>query len=117
VIAGIGRSWADEILHAAMLSPFKRGSDLDAAESQALRTAIVETLDRALEHYERTVELPIPDKMPMPLTVHRHEGEPCPRCGARLERVFFEDYVIAYCPACQTDGRVLKDRRLSRLLK
>jgi formamidopyrimidine-DNA glycosylase len=117
VIAGIGRSWADEILHAARLSPFKRGSDLDAAEAEALRTAIVEVLGGAIEHYERTVELPIPDKMPMPLTVHRHEGEPCPRCQTKLERVFFEDYVIAYCPACQTEGRVLKDRRLSRLLK
>jgi formamidopyrimidine-DNA glycosylase len=117
VIAGIGRSWADEILHAAMLSPFKRGSDLDPAEAETLREKIVDVLGGALEHYERTVELPIPDKLPMPLTVHRHEGEPCPRCGTALERVFFEDYVIAYCPACQTDGRVLKDRRLSRLLK
>lgn len=117
VIAGIGRSWADEILHTAKLSPFKRGSDLDAVEHEALRAAIVEVLDGAIEHYERTVELPIPDKMPMPLTVHRHEGKPCPRCQTTLERVFFEDYVIAYCPACQTEGRVLKDRRLSRLLK
>jgi formamidopyrimidine-DNA glycosylase len=53
----------------------------------------------------------------MPLAVHRHEGEPCPRCGARLEAVNYEDYVMSYCPNCQTDGRVLKDRRLSRLLK
>jgi len=117
VIAGIGRSWADEILHAAKLSPFKRGSDLSPEEADRLRTAIVEVLGAALEHYERTVELPIPDKMPMPLTVHRHEGEPCPRCRRTLERVFFEDYVIAYCPDCQTERRVLKDRRLSRLLK
>jgi formamidopyrimidine-DNA glycosylase len=117
VIAGIGRSWADEILHAARLSPFKRGADLDPAESEALHAAIVEVLSGAIEHYEATVQLPIPDKMPMPLGVHRHEGEPCPRCRTTLERVFFEDYVIAYCPACQTDGRVLKDRRLSRLLK
>ncbi len=117
VIAGIGRSWVDEILHAAKLSPFKRGSDLDGDETNALGTAIGEVLTRAVDHYEATVELPIPDKLPMPLTVHRHEGEPCPRCGTTLARVFFEDYVIAYCPACQTDGRVLKDRRLSRLLK
>jgi formamidopyrimidine-DNA glycosylase len=117
VIAGIGRSWADEILHAARLSPFKRGADLDQEEADTLRAKIREVLDAVIDHYERTVELPIPDKLPMPLTVHRHEGEPCPRCGTRLERVFFEDYVIAYCPACQTDGRVLKDRRLSRLLK
>ena len=117
VIAGIGRSWADEILHVAKLSPFKRGSDLSAKEADTLRTAIVTVLGAALEHYERTVELPIPDKMPMPLTVHRHEGQPCPRCERTLQRVFFEDYVIAYCPDCQTEGRVLKDRRLSRLLK
>jgi formamidopyrimidine-DNA glycosylase len=117
VIAGIGRSWADEVLHTARLSPFKRGSDLSADEAETLRAAIAEVLGRAVDHYERTVELPITDKLPMPLTVHRHEGEPCPRCQRTLERVFYEDYVIAYCPACQTDGRVLKDRRLSRLLK
>jgi formamidopyrimidine-DNA glycosylase len=117
VIAGIGRSWVDEILHTAKLSPFKRGSDLTSDEAETLRSATNAVLGAALEHYERTVELPIPDKLPMPLTVHRHEGEPCPRCGTTLERVFFEDYVIAYCPACQTDGRVLKDRRLSKLLK
>ena len=117
VIAGIGRSWADEILHAAMLSPFKRGSDLTEREAETLRAATAEVLGNAIEHYERAVELPIPDKLPMPLTVHRHEGEPCPRCQRTLERVFFEDYVIAYCPDCQTGARVLKDRRLSRLLK
>ena len=53
----------------------------------------------------------------MPLKVHRRNGEPCPRCGTRLEAVFYEDYVMCYCPVCQTDGKVLKDRRLSRLLK
>ena len=117
VVAGIGRSWADEILHTAMVSPFKRGSDLTPEEAEALAATIPVVLDGAMEHYERTVTLPIPDKLPMPLRVHRHEGEPCPRCGTTLERVSFEDYVIAYCPACQTEGRVLKDRRLSRLLK
>jgi formamidopyrimidine-DNA glycosylase len=117
VLAGIGRSWVDEILHAAKLSPFKRGDDLTPAEAGVLRTATIELLGSAIAHYERTIELPIPDKLPMPLAVHRREGESCPRCGARLEGVFFEDYVIAYCPACQTEGRVLKDRRLSRLLK
>ena len=117
VIAGIGRSWVDEILWAAKLSPFKRGGDLDAAEIATLSAAISSTLAGALEHYERTIELPIPDKLPMPLVVHRHEGEPCPRCGARLAAVNYEDYVMTYCPDCQTDGRVLKDRRLSRLLK
>ncbi len=117
VIAGIGRSWVDEILWQARLSPYKRGADLDEQEAEALREAIVATLGEALAHYEQTIELPIPDKLPMPLRVHRHQGEPCPRCGATLEAVHFEDYVIAYCPDCQTEGRVLKDRRLSRLLR
>jgi formamidopyrimidine-DNA glycosylase len=117
VIAGIGRSWVDEILWEARLSPYKRGGDLQDDEPRRLREAIAGTLDRAIEHYEDTVELPIPDKLPMPLAIHRHEGEPCPRCGTTLSAVHFEDYVIAYCPACQTEGRVLKDRRLSRLLK
>jgi formamidopyrimidine-DNA glycosylase len=117
VIAGIGRSWLDEILHAARLSPFKRGSDLDADEAERLREATIEQLGRAISHYEQVIALPIPDKLPMPLTVHRRNGEPCPRCGDRLEAVFYEDYVMCYCPTCQTDGKLLKDRRLSRLLK
>jgi formamidopyrimidine-DNA glycosylase len=117
VIAGIGRSWVDEILWSARLSPFKRGSDLTADEAAVLRTSTLEMLGGALDHYERVVELPIPDKLPMPLVVHRHQGEPCPRCGEQLEAVHYEDYVMTYCPACQTGGRTLKDRRLSRLLK
>jgi formamidopyrimidine-DNA glycosylase len=117
VVAGIGRSWVDEILWQARLSPYKRGSDLDEDEARRLRDAIVETLAGAIAHYEQAIQLPLPDKLPLPLQVHRHQGEPCPRCGATLEAVHFEDYVIAYCPTCQTDGRVLKDRRLSRLLR
>jgi formamidopyrimidine-DNA glycosylase len=117
VIAGIGRSWVDEILHAARLSPFKRGADLDADEAARLREATVACLGAALEHYEATIKLPIPDKLPMPLAVHRRQGEACPRCGDGLEAVFYEDYVMTYCPTCQTEGRLLKDRRLSRLLK
>jgi formamidopyrimidine-DNA glycosylase len=117
VIAGIGRSWVDEILHAAMLSPFKRGSDLDGDEAERLREATISRLRGAIEHYEQVIKLPIPDKLPMPLTVHRRNGEPCPRCGDRLEAVFYEDYVMCYCPTCQTEGKLLKDRRLSRLLK
>jgi formamidopyrimidine-DNA glycosylase len=116
-IAGIGRSWVDEILWQARLSPYKRGADLDAAECERLRETMIETLGGAIAHYEQAIQLPIPDKLPMPLRVHRHEGEPCPRCGTTLRAVHFEDYVIAYCPTCQTEGRVLKDRRLSRLLK
>jgi formamidopyrimidine-DNA glycosylase len=117
VLAGIGRSWVDEILHTARLSPFKRGSDLDADEAERLRAAIIERLGGAIAHYEGAIQMPIPDKLPMPLTVHRHNGEPCPRCGDTLEAVFYEDYVMCYCPTCQTDGKLMKDRRLSRLLK
>ena len=104
VIAGIGRSWVDEILWQRQLSPFKRGDDLDEDERARLRESIVETLGGAIAHYEQVVALPIPDKLPMPLQVHRHEGEPCPRCATTLEAVHFEDYVIAYCPTCQTAG-------------
>jgi len=117
VIAGIGRSWVDEILWEARLSPYKRGSDLTAEEAGALRDATVARLGEAIDTYAATLSLPLPDRLPLPLKVHRHEGRPCPRCGTTLEAVHFEDYVIAYCPACQTEGRVLKDRRLSRLLK
>jgi formamidopyrimidine-DNA glycosylase len=117
VIAGIGRSWVDEILWTSRLSPFKRGDDLDESEAEALRAAAVVCLGGALDHYEEVVHLPIPDKLPLPLQVHRRQGEPCPRCGATIEAVHYEDYVMCYCPVDQTGGRVLKDRRLSRLLK
>jgi formamidopyrimidine-DNA glycosylase len=117
VIAGIGRSWVDEILHAARISPFKRGSDLEPDEAERLRAFTVGKLGEVIDHYESVVKLPIPDKLPMPLTVHRQNGQPCPRCGDRLEAVFYEDYVMCYCPTCQTEGKLLKDRRLSRLLK
>jgi len=117
VIAGIGRSWVDEILWEARLSPFKRRADLTEREASELREATIARLGGAIDTYAATLSLPLPDRLPLPLKIHRHEGQPCPRCGATLEAVHFEDYVIAYCPTCQTDGRVLKDRRLSRLLK
>ena len=117
VISGIGRSWVDEILWTARLSPFKRGDDLEPEDAAALREAIIQRLGGAIEHYEEVVHLPIPDKLPLPLLVHRHQGEPCPRCGTTIEAVHYEDYVLCYCPQEQTGGRVLKDRRLSRLLK
>ncbi len=116
VIAGIGRSWVDEILWEARLSPFKQGSELDAAEVEQLHTAL-HVLGDAIEHYEETIGLELPDKLPMPLRVHRREGEPCPRCGTTIEAVFFAEHQTNYCPTEQTGGRVLKDRRLSRLLK
>jgi formamidopyrimidine-DNA glycosylase len=117
VINGIGRSWVDEILWTAKLSPFKRGDSLEPEEASELRAAIVDVLGGAIAHYEEVVHLPIPDKLPLPLKVHRKQGEPCPRCGTTLEAVHYEDYVMTYCPADQTGGKVLKDRRLSRLLK
>ena len=117
VITGIGRSWVDEILCTARLSPFQRAGDLDDAQATALREAIVGRLGDALEHYEEVVTLPIADKLPLPLQVHRHAGEPCPSCGTTIEAIHYESYVLCYCPKEQTDGRVLKDRRLSRLLK
>jgi formamidopyrimidine-DNA glycosylase len=117
VITGIGRTWVDEILHEARLSPFKRGDDLSDEEAAALREAMVGELGRVLDVYEEQVQLPLPEKFPKPTRVHAHQGEPCPRCETMLEAVFYEDYVMTYCPHCQTEDRVLKDRRLSRLLK
>jgi formamidopyrimidine-DNA glycosylase len=117
VIAGIGRTWVDDILHAARLSPFKRGDDLSGDEAEGLRDAMVSELGRVVDHYEETVQLPLPEKFPKPARVHARQGEPCPRCETVLEAVFYEDYVMTYCPHCQTEGRILKDRRLSRLLK
>ncbi len=117
VIAGIGRSWVDEILHRARISPFKRGCDLDQDEVRGLRGAMLSRLGEVIAHYEQAITLPIPDKLPMPLRIHRRNGEPCPRCGERIEAVFYEDYVMCYCPPCQTGGKLMKDRRLSRLLK
>jgi formamidopyrimidine-DNA glycosylase len=116
-IAGIGRSWVDELLWTAGLSPFQKASELDEGELERLRLACDEVLGGALEHYEQVIGDKIPDKLPMPLQVHRRAGEPCPRCGATIQAIHFKDYVMCYCPQEQTGGRVLKDRRLSRLLK
>jgi formamidopyrimidine-DNA glycosylase len=115
-IAGIGRSWVDEILWEARLSPFKKGAELRGEEIKRLHDGL-HVLGDALDHYEEVVGEEIPDKMPMPLKVHRREGDPCPRCGTIIEAVFFAEHQMNYCPEEQTGGRVLKDRRLSRLLK
>jgi len=117
VIAGIGRSWVDELLWTARLLPFQQGSDLDDGAVERLRLACDEVLGAALDHYEQVIGETVPDKMPMPLQVHRRQGEACPRCGTTLAAVYFKDYVMTYCPQEQTGGKVLKDRRLSRLLK
>jgi len=115
-IAGIGRSWVDEILWEACLSPFKQGAELSEEEVERLHAAL-RVLGDAIDHYEGTIGAELPDKLPMPLRVHKREGEPCPRCGAKIEAVYFAEHQTNYCPEEQTGGRVLKDRRLSRLLK
>ena len=115
-IAGIGRQWVDEILWRAKLSPFRKGSDLSGDEVEALYDALA-VLGEAIDHYEEVVGDEIPNKLPMPLQVHKREGEPCPRCGATIEAIFYSDHQTNYCPAEQTGGKVLADRRLSRLLK
>jgi formamidopyrimidine-DNA glycosylase len=115
-IAGIGRSWVDEILWDARLSPFRKGSDLEPAEVERLHAALA-VLGLAIDHYEDVIGDNVPDKLPMPLQVHRREGEPCPRCGTTLAAVHFAEHVMTYCPEEQTGGKIYKDRRLSRLLK
>jgi formamidopyrimidine-DNA glycosylase len=115
-ISGIGRSWVDEILWEARLSPFKKGTELDEAEVEQLHAAL-HVLGDAIDHYEATIGAELPDKVPMPLKIHKREGEPCPRCGTTIEAVFFSEHQMNYCPKEQTGGRVLKDRRLSKLLK
>ena len=115
-IAGIGRSWVDEILWEARLSPFKKGSEMDAEEVERLHAGLA-VLGGAIDHYEEVVGETIPDKMPMPLQVHRREGEPCPRCGETIAAIHYAERITCYCPKEQTGGKVLADRRLSRLLK
>jgi len=116
VIAGIGRSWVDEVLWEAALSPFRQGSELEQGEIERLHAAL-HVLGDAIDHYEKVIGKTVPDKLPMPLQVHRREGEPCPRCGATIAAVHFAEHITCYCPEEQTGGRVLRDRRLSRLLK
>ncbi len=111
VIAGIGRAWANEILHAAKLSPYALSTDLTDEEVARLATAMNAELARGLELRERGAG----DEATY--RVHRRLGEPCYVCGTPLAQVDFEEHTIFYCPNCQTGGRVLKDRRLSRLLR
>jgi formamidopyrimidine-DNA glycosylase len=110
-IAGIGRAWANEILHTAQLSPYALTKDLTAEEVDRLAAAIQSELERGLELRERGAN----DKKTY--RVHNKLGEPCHVCGAPIARVDFEEHTIYYCPSCQTGGRLLKDRRLSRLLR
>jgi formamidopyrimidine-DNA glycosylase len=111
LIAGIGRAWANEILNHARLSPYALTTELSDEEVQRLSDAIQEELARGLELRERGAS----DKKIY--RVHNRLGEPCPQCGTPLARVDFDEHTIYYCPSCQTEGRILKDRRLSRLLR
>ena len=111
VIAGIGRAWANEILHTAQLSPFAPAQGLSPGQVQTLAEAMDSELDRGLELRERGA------KDAKVYRVHNKLGEPCYVCGTPIARVDFEEHTIFYCPECQTGGRVLKDRRLSRLLR
>jgi len=110
-IAGIGRAWANEILHRAGLSPYALTRDLDETEVGKLAEAIDAELARGLELRERGAN----DKKTY--RVHNKLGEPCYVCETPIARVDFEEHTIYYCPTCQTGGRTLKDRRLSRLLR
>lgn len=111
LIAGIGRAWANEILWAARLSPYALSTQVSDDEKERLATAIREELARGLElRLEGASDAKT-------YRVHDKLGSPCERCGTSIARVDFEEHTIYYCPACQTEGRVLKDRRLSRLLK
>jgi formamidopyrimidine-DNA glycosylase len=110
-IAGIGRAWANEILLTARLSPYALTTDLTEEEVQRLSSAIDSELGRGLELRERGAS----DKKAY--RIHDRLGEPCPNCGTPIARVDFDEHTIYYCPTCQTEGRILKDRRLSRLLR
>jgi formamidopyrimidine-DNA glycosylase len=111
LIAGIGRAWANEILHRAQLSPYALSRELDSEEVARLADAIDAELTRGLELRERGAG----DKATY--RVHDNLGTPCYVCETPIARVDFEEHTIYYCPECQTGGRVLKDRRLSRLLR
>ncbi|MGH3131511.1 MAG: zinc finger domain-containing protein, partial [Gaiellaceae bacterium] len=111
LIAGIGRAWANEILHHAGLSPFALSTQLAPDEIVRLAEAIDSELARGLELRERGAS----DERTY--RVHRRLGEPCYVCGTPLARVDYDEHTVYYCPRCQTGGRVLKDRRLSRLLR
>ena len=111
VLAGIGRAHANEILNRARLSPFKLSTELEGDEVERLANATHEDLERALE-------LRVQGKDDRDVyRVHNRLGEPCPTCGTPIRQVDYEEHTVYYCPTCQTAGRILKDRRLSRLLR
>jgi formamidopyrimidine-DNA glycosylase len=115
-VAGIGRGYADDILHRARLSPFTSLGSLSAEERRSLLAAVREILDQALE-VERQRTGGLPTKLGDHFLVHGRHGYPCPRCAGDLRRVSYESHEVTYCPTCQTGGKILADRRLSRLVR
>ena len=117
VLAGIGNAYSDEILHAAKMSPFKLAARLTETETADLHQVILTTLTEAVE---RSRGLPLSDlkaEKKSGLRVHGRKGEACPVCGDTIREVSFSDSALQYCPTCQTGGKPLADRRLSKLLK
>lgn len=117
VIAGIGNAYSDEILHAARMSPYAIAGKLDDAEIDRLFAALRETLTEAVTEASGKPPADLKDAKRRGMQVHARRGEACPVCGDTVRSVFFADRSLEYCPTCQTGGKVLADRRLSRLLK
>jgi formamidopyrimidine-DNA glycosylase len=115
-VAGVGRGYSDDALHHAKLSPYAVLGKLDAGERGRLVDALRAILTEALE-VERLRSGGLPTKLGDHFTVHGRWGQPCPRCGADLRRVSYESHEVTYCPECQTGGKILADRRLSRLIR
>ena len=116
-VAGVGRGYADDILHRAKLSPYASLKSLDAGERERLLNALQEVLAEGLERERKRGGGLSENKLGEHFTVHGKAGLPCPVCGADLKRVSYESHEVVYCPTCQTGGKVLADRRLSRLVK
>ncbi|MFD8211667.1 Fpg/Nei family DNA glycosylase [Streptomyces sp. NPDC059695] len=117
LLAGIGNAYSDEILHAAKMSPFKPTQNLTPEETTALYTAMRSTLREAVERSHGLAAGRLKAEKKSGLRVHGRAGEPCPVCGDTLREVSFSDSALQYCPTCQTGGKILADRRLSKLLK
>ncbi|MCB5180709.1 Fpg/Nei family DNA glycosylase [Streptomyces antimicrobicus] len=117
VIAGIGNAYSDEILHQAKVSPFKLAASFDDEQITHLYTAVRETLGEAVERSHGVAAGRLKAEKKSGLRVHGRTGEPCPVCGDTIREVSFADSSLQYCPTCQTGGKPLADRRLSRLLK
>jgi formamidopyrimidine-DNA glycosylase len=117
VIAGIGNAYSDEILHVARMSPFKPASSLTPEERVTLYTAIRGELVGAISRAEGLAAKDLKGEKKSGLRVHGRKGEPCPVCGDTIAEVSFADSSLQYCPTCQTGGKKLADRRLSKLLR